>query len=77
MGALVMAHSDNNGLVLPPETCPDTGSHYIPIYKNSEQLSAINEIAVKIKNDLEQKGITVKYDNAKPRNQDGSLPNMN
>lgn len=62
MGALVMAHSDNNGLVLPPKLAP-VQVVIVPIYKNSEQLSLINETAVRIKKDLEEKGISVKYDN--------------
>ncbi len=62
MGALVMAHSDNNGLVLPPKLAP-IQVVIIPIYKNATQLNAINEVVEKIKKDLESKGITVKYDN--------------
>jgi prolyl-tRNA synthetase len=61
MGALVMAHSDNNGLVLPPKLAP---FHVviIPIYKNEEQLSAISEKANAIKKNLEAKGLSVKFD---------------
>jgi prolyl-tRNA synthetase len=62
MGALVMAHSDNNGLVLPPKLAP-IQVVIIPIYKNDEQLSSINKIVEDIKKDLELKGISVKYDN--------------
>ncbi|HEX2921987.1 MAG TPA: proline--tRNA ligase [Bacteroidales bacterium] len=61
MGALIMAHSDNNGLVLPPKLAP-IQVVIIPIYKKTEQLSEISAIASKIKTDLEAKGITVKYD---------------
>lgn len=62
MGALVMAHSDNNGLVIPPKLAP---YHVVivPIYKNDEQLSQISEKAELIKKQLEAKGLTVKYDN--------------
>ena len=62
MGALVMAHSDNNGLIIPPKLAP-IQVVIVPIYNKSEQLAAINTIAENIKKDLEAKGITVKYDN--------------
>lgn len=61
MGALIMSHSDDNGLVLPPKLAP-TQVVIIPIYKNAEQLAIISETAVKIKNNLVAKGISVKYD---------------
>jgi len=62
MGALVMAHSDDNGLVLPPKLAPIQVA-IIPIYKNEEQLQQINEKAEAIKTALEAKGVSVKYDN--------------
>jgi prolyl-tRNA synthetase len=62
MGALVMAHSDDDGLVLPPKLAP-IQVVIVPIYKTDEQLQAISEVANKIKADLEQKNISVKYDN--------------
>ena len=62
MGALVMAHSDDNGLVLPPKLAP-IQVVIVPIYKGPEQLSGISETAEKIKKSLEEKGISVKYDN--------------
>lgn len=62
MGALVMAHSDDNGLVLPPKLAP-VQVVIVPIYKGPEQLSGISETAEKIKKSLEEKGISVKYDN--------------
>jgi len=61
MGAIIMAHADNNGLVLPPRLAP-IQVVIIPIYKNEEQLSSISEIALKIKKGLEALGISVKYD---------------
>ena len=61
MGALIMAHSDDNGLVLPPKLAPNQVV-IIPIYKNAEQLAIISETAIKIKNNLQAKGISVKYD---------------
>jgi prolyl-tRNA synthetase len=61
MGALIMAHSDDNGLILPPKLAP-IQVVIVPIYKKAEQLEKISEIAVKIKKALEDKGITVKYD---------------
>jgi len=62
MGALVMAHSDDDGLVLPPKLAP-IQVVIIPIYKNEEQLALVSETALKIKAALELKGISVKYDN--------------
>jgi prolyl-tRNA synthetase len=61
IGALIMAHSDNRGLVLPPRLAP-LQVVIIPIYKNSKQLSSISETANKIKSDLEKIGLSVKYD---------------
>ncbi len=61
MGALVMSHSDDNGLVLPPKMAP-IQVVIVPIYKKEEQLNAITEKAVAIKKSLEAKGISVKYD---------------
>ena len=61
MGAIIMGHSDNNGLVLPPKLAP-IQVVIIPIYKNTEQLESISSTAKKIKTDLEAKGISVKYD---------------
>jgi prolyl-tRNA synthetase len=61
MGAIIMGHADNNGLVLPPKLAP-TQVVIIPIFKNESHLAAISEIALKIKADLESKGISVKYD---------------
>jgi len=61
MGALIMAHSDDNGLVLPPKLAP-TQVVIIPIYRNDEQLALISETANKIKSNLLAKGISVKYD---------------
>jgi prolyl-tRNA synthetase len=61
IGALIMAHSDNHGLVLPPRLAP-IQVVIIPIYKNASQLERISVEAGKIKADLEVKGISVKYD---------------
>jgi len=61
MGALIMAHSDDNGLVVPPMLAP-LQVVIVPIYKKEEQLAAISEHAVKIKEALQKKGISVKYD---------------
>jgi prolyl-tRNA synthetase len=61
MGALIMAHSDDQGLVLPPKLAP-IQVVIVPIYKKPEQLNEISEYAIKIKAALESKGIKVKYD---------------
>lgn len=62
MGALVMAHSDDDGLVLPPKLAP-IQVVIVPIYKNEEQLKQLDDYAGKIKASLVKKGISVKYDN--------------
>lgn len=62
MGALIMTHSDDNGLVLPPKLAPFQVV-IVPIYKNEEQLSAITEKVDTIISALKAKGISVKYDN--------------
>ena len=61
MGALIMSHSDDEGLVLPPKLAP-TQVVIVPIYKGDEQLAQISEVAHKIKKALEAKNIRVKYD---------------
>lgn len=61
IGALVMAHSDDNGLVLPPKIAP-IQVVIVPIFKTEEQLSAISEKAENIIQDLKKRNITVKYD---------------
>ena len=66
MGALIMAHSDDNGLVLPPRLAP-IQVVIVPIYKNDEQLKAISDKIRPIINELEGKGISVKYDDADNR----------
>lgn len=62
MGALIMTHSDDNGLVLPPSLAP-IQVVIVPIFKGEEQLEQINEVAFEIQNKLKAKGISVKYDN--------------
>ena len=62
VGALIMAHSDDNGLVLPPKLAP-IQVVIVPIYKGQDQLDKLNEKANQIKTNLEAKGISVKYDN--------------
>ena len=61
MGAIIMGHADNHGLVLPPKLAP-IQVVIIPIYKNIEQLGALSDTAKKIKTGLEALGISVKYD---------------
>jgi prolyl-tRNA synthetase len=62
MGALIMSHSDDHGLVLPPKLAPIQVA-IVPIFKTPEQLAQISETVLPIKKSLEDKGITVKYDN--------------
>lgn len=61
MGALVMTHSDDEGLVLPPTLAP-IQVVMVPIYKGEEQLATISERALEIKSALEKQGIRVKFD---------------
>lgn len=62
MGALIMTHSDDNGLVLPPNLAPFQVV-IVPIYKNEEQLNAISEKVKEISANLKALGISVKFDN--------------
>ncbi|MFS4467171.1 proline--tRNA ligase [Maribacter sp. 2210JD10-5] len=62
MGALVMTHSDDNGLVLPPKLAP-IQVVIVPIYKGLEQLDAISEEVQPLVKELRKKGISVKFDN--------------
>jgi len=66
MGALIMAHSDDNGLVLPPKLAPFQVV-IVPIYKNEEQLAAITEKVNEVITKLKAKGISVKYDSSDNR----------
>ncbi len=63
MGALIMTHSDDNGLVLPPHLAP-IQVVIVPIYKNDEQAAEINRVVEPILSELKSMGISVKYDNA-------------
>lgn len=66
MGALIMTHSDDNGLVLPPHLAP-IQVVIVPIYKNDEQLAEISKKVEPIVNELRALGISVKYDDADNR----------
>jgi len=61
IGALIMAHADDNGLILPPKIAP-IHVVIVPIYKKVEELKIISEKAAAIKKELEKAGLTVKYD---------------
>ena len=63
MGALIMTHSDDNGLVLPPHLAP-IQVVIVPIYKGDEQLAQFNEKLGELAKRLRKMGIRVKYDNA-------------
>ena len=68
MGALIMTHSDDKGLVLPPKLAP-IQVVIVPIYKSQEQLHEISEFALQLKKELELLNISVRYDdddNKKP-----------
>ncbi|HOW25622.1 MAG TPA: proline--tRNA ligase [Bacteroidales bacterium] len=61
MGALIMAHSDDHGLVLPPRLAP-VQVVIVPIYKKAEELEAISQRAKAILESLKKRGISVRYD---------------
>ncbi|MCP1382440.1 proline--tRNA ligase [Runella salmonicolor] len=63
MGALVMAHSDDSGLVLPPKLAP-IQVVIVPIYRSEEQLAQITEKVKEISAGLRKKGISVKFDDS-------------
>jgi prolyl-tRNA synthetase len=62
IGGLVMAHSDDQGLILPPKIAPFQVV-IVPIFKNEEQLNAISEKVNVLMNELKASGIRVKFDN--------------
>ena len=61
MGALVMTHSDDNGLVLPPKLAP-IQVVIVPIYRGEEELDAVSVVAKQLVADLRAQGVRVKYD---------------
>ena len=63
MGALIMAHSDDEGLVLPPKLAP-IQVVIVPIFKGEEQLNLISETVLPIVKELKKRGISVKFDNS-------------
>ncbi|MET3124961.1 prolyl-tRNA synthetase [Arcicella rosea] len=63
MGALIMAHSDDEGLVLPPKLAP-IQVVIVPIFKGDEQLNLISETVLPIVKELKKRGISVKFDNS-------------
>lgn len=63
IGALIMTHSDDNGLVLPPKLAP-IQVVIVPISKGADQLTAITEKVNPIVDELRAMGITVKYDDS-------------
>ena len=62
MGALIMTHSDDKGLVLPPKLAPHQVI-FVPIYKNNEQLEQISEVVNDLRLRFDEKGISSKFDN--------------
>ena len=62
MGALIMTHSDDKGLVLPPSLAPNQVV-IVPIYKTDEQFEEITNVVNGLMSDLRAKGVTVKFDN--------------
>ena len=62
MGALIMSHSDDKGLVIPPKLAP-TQVVLVPIYKTDEGLKQLSDYANQLKKNLNDKNISVKYDN--------------
>ena len=66
MGALIMTHSDDNGLVLPPALAP-LQVVIVPIWKTDEQLATLNSKASEIMDGLKKLGVSVKYDNSETK----------
>ena len=62
MGALIMSHSDDEGLIVPPKLAPIQVA-IIPIYKGEEQLIAISEKLAPVIKELKDRGVRVKFDN--------------
>ena len=62
MGALIMTHSDDNGLVLPPKLAPIQVA-IVPICKDSEQMAELDAIVTPVMERLQGMGLSVKYDN--------------
>ena len=61
MGALIMTHSDDSGLVLPPKLAPHQVI-FVPIYKNQEQLKSISEVVKDLRHKLNEVGVSSKFD---------------
>ena len=64
MGALVMAHSDDDGLILPPKIAP-LHVVIVPIYKSDDEFTRVSEVALKILSEIKSLGLTVKFDDRK------------
>jgi prolyl-tRNA synthetase len=62
MGALIMTHSDDKGLVLPPKLAPYQVV-IVPIFKTDSEFDRVSDLANKITRDLQEKNISVKFDN--------------
>ena len=62
MGALIMSHSDDKGLVLPPKLAPFQVV-IVPIYRTDEEQNLVSSKSLEIKKELEKVGVTVKFDN--------------
>lgn len=75
MGALIMSHSDDQGLVLPPSLAP-IQVVVVPIFKSEEQLAQIDEVAYSLADKLRALGHLVKYDNRTTQNQVGNSQSM-
>ena len=62
MGALIMTHSDDKGLVLPPNLAPNQVV-IVPIFRNDEQLDEISKVSKNLMSEFRKNGISVKFDN--------------
>jgi len=63
MGALIMSHSDDDGLIIPPKLAP-LQCVIVPIYKGEEQLAKVSVVAERLMAELKEAGVSVKYDDA-------------
>ena len=75
VGALVMAHSDDEGLILPPRIAP-LQVVIVPIYKGDEQKTMIDAKVKSLVKQLKAAGVRVKYDDNDNQVRAGNLPNM-
>ena len=76
MGALIMTHSDDNGLVLPPKLAP-IQVVIVPIFKDKKELDEISSVVDSIKSKFEGSNVEIKFDNSDKLRPGAKFANMN